>query len=92
MPLLRPGVGKQQRRTPDTGLRQPVQYQPRIVIEDPHIAEAEPLDKDKEIGDPVDIGLAADEPNPAMFSRQRGQMLAAAETDFEPYIHHGRRE
>ena len=86
MPLLWPRVGEQQRDAPDAGFRQRAQNQPRIVVEDPHIAKAKPLDEHKEIGDAVDIGLAADKADLRIFRRHCSQMFAAAEADLKPNI------
>ena len=55
-----------------------------IVVENPDIAEGVLVDMAQQRGDAVDEGFTADEADLRMGGGLPGQMLAGAETDFQP--------
>jgi hypothetical protein len=80
---LRPGIGKEDEDAGQYRLGQRRQEQPRIVYEEPDIADVLPLDVGKQLDDAVLEDLAADK---ALARRRRGlrrQMLAGAKADLE---------
>src|ERR1051325_5531258 len=92
VPLLRPGIGEQDERPPNRPRRQRFDKEPRVVGEEPQIAQPAAVDLAKQFGG---AGFEASGANKADFGMPRrllGEMLAAAKTDLEPYVRDPGRE
>jgi len=81
---FRPRIGEQHEAAPEARLGERGEQEPRVVAEDPDIAEPLGLDAGEQPRDAVEEGLAADQAGPGMRARLGGEMLAGAEADLEP--------
>ena len=86
VPPLRPGIGMDQVDPRQRLRRGPGQQFRGVAGIEADIADIVRLDLRQDLRHAVDIGLAADEPDVRKGLRLRDQMLAAAESDFEPDI------
>ena len=86
VPPLRPRIGMDQVDPRQRMRRRPCQQFGGIAREQPDVADAVGFDLRQDLGHAVDIGLAADEAGARKGARFRDQMLAAAESDFEPDV------
>ena len=92
LPALRPGVGIEDVDPRQGSVGQSGDQRLRFAAADAQVREAAFVDRGAELGDAVDEGLAADEADIRVFSRARGDVLAAAEADLEPELALGRIE
>jgi hypothetical protein len=84
MAELRPGVGKEDEDARERSCRKRGKNKPRIIDEEPDVAEPLPLDLGEQLDDAILEDLAADDPDTGMRCRLCGEMLAPAEADLEP--------
>jgi hypothetical protein len=84
LPALWPGIRKQDEDAADRASGQRRDYYSRVIGKDPDIVEPPTLDLRQQLDDPVLENLAADKPDIRVPLGQLRQMLAGAETDFEP--------
>src|SRR5215471_17852262 len=82
---FRPRIGKQNEHSIDRSRRQRCDQQPPVIGKNPNVVEAPRLDLREKLDDPILENLAADEPGCWMPFGLLRQMLAAAETDLQPY-------
>src|SRR5690348_3948234 len=85
MPLLGPGVGKENERAGERVRRQRRHEEARIIGKDPDVAKIALFDLAEETRDAGLEHLAANESRARLCRGLSDQMLAGAEADFEPY-------
>lgn len=84
MARLGPRIGEEHEQPPEHGRRQRRDHGARIVGVDSNVVEAERLDTGQQLGNAVQERLATDDADIRVGGGLGGQMLAAAEADFEP--------
>ncbi len=84
VPPFRPGVGEKQKDPLERGFRQTGNEIGGVIREKADVFKALRLDIAEQAGNAIAIGLAADDAHLGMGGGLGGQMLARAETDFEP--------
>ena len=89
---FRPGIGIQEIDAREARLRQPVEHERRVASIEADILGACPLDRRQKLRDPVDEGLATDEPDSRFSGRGLDQVLAASKADLEPDFFDRRRK
>ena len=83
---LGPGVGEQQEDAPDAGIAEVGDEFARIAIMHANVGNALLVNVAEQLGDAVNVGLAADEADVRMGRGLPGKVLAAAEADLQPDI------
>ncbi len=81
-----PRVRVQNEQAVDTGGGEGLQNFDSIIIMNADIGEVLFLDKNQKPGNAIDEWLAADDTRVRVLRGLPGQMLAAAKTDFQPYL------
>ena len=84
--LLGPGIGKQDERAGDRGVRQPAQQRAGVVGVQADVGELLALDGAQRLDDAVLERLAADQADVRVGARLPQQMLGPAEADLEPHL------
>jgi hypothetical protein len=84
MATLRPRIGEKDEDPADAFAFELLKQKPGIRIKDPNIAQAAIGDGEQQFGYAVDERLGSDESHAGIEGGKRRQMLAAAETDFQP--------
>ena len=79
-----PGIGKQDEGTVNRGVRQGCKQQPGIVLKQPDIPKAGPIDLAQQPGNAIDKRLATDKACIGIRRRLPRKVLTGAETNFEP--------
>src|SRR5215510_6677535 len=82
--LLGPRIRKQNEETRNSTLGKPVEHLARVAVVDPNRLERTHLDRTEQARHPVDERLAANEPDICVVLCLKQEMLARAESYFEP--------
>ena len=86
MAALRPWVGIQQEGAADTGVGERLQERAGVVGDNPNVREALTVDVAQQTGNPVQVGLAADQADIGMGPGLKRQMFASAKSDLQPNV------
>ena len=86
MAFFRPRVRIKRKHLCKAGIGQGGKELSRVVVKNPDVGQAFAFDQAQQIGDAVDEGIATDEADVGVRLGLLGQMLAAAEPDFQPNL------
>src|SRR6185503_11098924 len=86
VPLFRPRIRKQNNEPRNSALGKPAKHLARVAVMDPNRLDPTRLDRTEQARHPVDERLAADESDIYVVPCLKKEMLARAESYFEPNL------